>query len=121
MKWPTVVIAVVLLSVTPRAFGQAVPEGAGRVEELLGLTVDAEGVTFQVRSGGCTRPENFKIERFESGPVQLLVTRTVPDRCEAFFPYGTTFKVSYSHLRLAEGEEFVVLNPIATLQVRRLP
>ena len=121
MRWFNVVLAVFLLSSNPYALAQGVSEGVGSIEELLGLTVNAEGVTFQVRTGGCTRPENFKVQRYGTAPIQLLLTRTVADPCDAFFPYGTTFTVSYSQLRLADGEEFVVLNPISTTRAVAQP
>lgn len=117
MRWLIVVVTGILLSSNADSRAQGIPEGAGRIEGILGLTLDAEGVTFQVRSRGCTRPENFRIERFGSAPTQLLLIRTVDDRCDALIPYGTTFKVSYTQLRLANREAFVVINPIAPAEV----
>jgi len=120
MKWLAAVVAGILMSSSLAGWAQGVSEGSGRIEELLGFTVDAGGVTFQVRTGGCTRPENFRVERFGGAPTQLLLIRTVEDRCEAFVPYGTTFKVSYQQLRLADRESFVVINPSATAKVIQL-
>jgi len=114
MRWLRAVVLIVLIGAASNIFAQGVSEGPGRVEELLGLTSTPEGITFQVRTGGCTRPENFKIQRFGGRPTQILLIRTVPDFCEALVPFGTTFTVSYSQLRLNPGEGFVVLNPLAT-------
>ena len=121
MKWLAAVVAGILMSSSLAGWAQGVSEGSGRIEELLGFTVDAGGVTFQVRTGGCTRPENFRVERFGGAPTQLLLIRTVEDRCEAFVPYGTTFKVSYQHLRLGDRESFVVINPSASARVIQFP
>lgn len=90
---------------------------AGTVEELFGLQVGPEGITFQVFSGGCTSIEDFRIERFASNPVQLLLVRIEPDLCEAYIPYGTTIRYSYESLGLDNGQRFRVLNPIAPIQV----
>ena len=119
MKRSIVLIVVVLITCGYEGLAQGVPEGAGRIEELLGVMVDPEGVIFQVRTGGCTRPENFRVERFGQSPTQLLVVRTVADRCEAFVPYGTTFKLSYTQLHLGDRESFVIVNPLASVQVIR--
>lgn len=89
----------------------------GTVEELFGLQVGPEGVTFQVFSGGCTTIEDFRIERFASDPIQLLLVRVVPDLCEAYLPYGTTIRYSYESLGLDTGQRFRVLNPMAPIQV----
>lgn len=121
MKWTVAVVAVVLTMSGVPGLAQGVSEGAGRIEELLGVAIDAEGVTFQVRTGGCTRPEHFRVQRFSGAPTQLLLTRIVEDRCEALFPYGTTFKLSYGQLRLDDQETFVVLNPLKVARVVDLP
>jgi len=121
MKSLAFVVLGLLVSSGVASWAQGVSEGPGRIEEILGVTIDPGGVTFQVRTGGCTRPENFRVERFGSDPTQLLLIRTVEDRCEAFVPYGTTFKVSYQQLRLGDRETFVVINPIASARVIQYP
>jgi hypothetical protein len=117
MKWTVAFVAVVLALSDVPGLAQGVPEGAGRIEALLGVAIDAEGVTFQVRTGGCTHPEDFQVKRFSGVPTQLLLIRTVDDRCEGLFPYGTTFKLSYGQLRVRDQETFVVVNPLAVARV----
>jgi hypothetical protein len=89
----------------------------GTVEQLLGLQVGPEGVIFQVFSGGCTTKDDFRIERFQADPVQLLLIRLEPDTCEAFIPYGTTIRYSYESLELENGQRFIVLNPMTPIKV----
>jgi len=115
MKPIIFILALVALLVPSGNLAQE-PE-TGTVEELLGLQVGADGVTFQVFSGGCTTIEDFRIERFASDPIQLLLVRVVPDLCEAYLPYGTTIRYSYESLGLDNGQRFRVLNPMAPIQV----
>lgn len=110
-------LVLMVLSGLP-ASGQGNP---GRIEELLGLTVGADGVTFQVRTGGCTRPENFRIQRFEGASDQILLIRIVPDRCEALIPYGMTFTVPFGDLHVRDQETFQIMNPIAPVRVILFP
>jgi hypothetical protein len=117
MKRLIFIVALVALLAPIRQMAQNVDHEMGAVEQLLGLQVDPEGVTFQVFSGGCTRKEDFRIERFQSDPTQLLLIRVVPDTCEAFLPYGTAIQYSYESLGLDNGRKFIVLNPRAPVTV----
>jgi hypothetical protein len=92
-------------------------QGTGVVEPVLGLQVGPEGITFQVYSGGCTEREHFRVERFGSDPVQLLLIRMTPDTCEAYIPYGTTVRYSYESLGLENDRRFIVLNPMSPVRV----
>src|SRR5687768_2489285 len=62
---------------------------AGESEKLLGLTYDHEGITFQVRSGGCTKKDSFQIEVLETSPLQLNLVRVKDDFCRAIVSNGT--------------------------------
>lgn len=117
MKPGLVLFVLVAVCIAATEGIHATAEEPGAVESLLGLQVDARGVVFQVFSGGCTTKADFRLARFQSAPVQLLLIRMHPDRCEAVVPYGTRLRYSYERLGLEHGQRFVVLNPTAPVQV----
>lgn len=86
-------------------------------EEILGVQYEAEGVTFQVTSSGCTSKEDFSFVVLESYPMGLVLTREKIDPCEAHVPFGTKIKYSYSELGFIPGSEFKVLNPLHVFKV----
>lgn len=118
-----IILATLLLFliVPGAALSTDVAQDAGVVEQLYGLQVGPEGITFQVFSGGCTTKENFRIQRFTADPIQILLIRVVPDLCEAFRPYGTTLTYSYESLGLENGQSFIVLNPLSPIKVVKQP
>lgn len=85
--------------------------------ELLGFTSNKTGVTYRVRSGGCTSKKHFGIVQIETSPMQLQLLREVPDYCEAFIPYGTDITFTWEELGLTDGTKFIVSNQIATQRV----
>ena len=108
-----------------RSIATDVADWSGDVEQIYGMTADAEGITFQVFSGGCTNKEDFRVERFTSypdgSPTQLLLVRLRHDLCRANLPYGTTINFSYDDLHLTNGDRFVVLNPRSEMTVFMWP
>lgn len=82
-------------------------------ETLLGLWVDADGVTFQVRSGGCTQKSDFRIVSRERDPLRLALVRDSADPCKAFVPYGVGITFSFEELGIAPGSAFEIVNSIA--------
>ncbi len=87
------------------------------IEELLGLRVDPRGMTFQVRSSGCTQKADFEAQIFEATPTQLVLVRIRPDVCDALVPYGRRIRFSFPELGLGQGQRVRVLNPLATVRV----
>ncbi len=87
------------------------------IEQLLGLRVDARGLTFQVHSSGCTKKTDFEVQIFETAPRQLVLVRIRPDFCDALVPYGKRIRFSFPELGLSQGQRVRVLNPLATVQV----
>ncbi len=58
-------------------------------ERILGQEVSAEGITFRVRSGGCTAKANFGLETVrQAKPLTVRLLRLRPDYCEARIPEG---------------------------------
>ncbi len=92
---------------------------AGDAERILGVRAGPRGIAFQVSSGGCTAKEDFDVKIMESFPLQLELVRMEPDLCEAYVPYGKTIRFSYRELRLADGDQFIVVNPPAVIAVHR--
>lgn len=93
------------------------------LEQLLGVSVDESGITFQVTSNGCTEREdfNFFVEEIfkEMGPMlpafelhyYINVIRLRQDQCEAVVPYGTKIFLTFEELGIQFGK-FHVNNPI---------
>lgn len=85
----------------------------GKVEKVLGYQPSAKGVVFQVSSGGCTQRDDFvaKIERNNTGIVQVQLIRTRPDLCHPYLPMGERIGFTYEELGFNPGERFTILNP----------
>lgn len=92
---------------------------ANQVEPIMGYSVDYEGITYQVSSGGCTKKEDFTVAQLESFPVQLQLVRHKMDFCEAFLPYGTTIKFTWAELGLGAGSQATIANPSAVIYVHQ--
>lgn len=93
------------------------------LEQLLGVTVDERGISFQVASNGCTTKADFNIiveERLiEKGPMLpafehhffLGAVRVKEDLCGQTVPYGTIIFKSFEELGIEYGK-FHITNPI---------
>jgi hypothetical protein len=93
------------------------------LEQLLGVTVNDQGITFQVASNGCTTKDNFSFNVVEIleplSPMlpamehhhYITVSRNSPDLCEEFAPYGTQIFMSFDELSISFGK-FHIKNPI---------
>lgn len=93
------------------------------VEQLLGVSTNESGITFQVGSNGCTYKRDFKFDVEEKlqemGPLlpalehnyYITVKRTLADTCTASVPYGTQMFMSFKDLGIHFGK-FHVTNPI---------
>lgn len=99
------------------AGGSAEIAPSDNAESLLGVTTNAEGITYQVASSGCTSKDNFELLQRETYPVQLVLVRTQADLCRAFFPYGTTVTYTWEELGLSAGAQAIISNPLAQLLV----
>ncbi len=93
------------------------------LEQLIGVSVDPVGLTFQVPSNGCTERSHFDFkveERLEPlGPMlpalehhyYISVNRVTSDNCENLQPYGSQVFMSFDELGIHFGK-FHVNNPI---------
>ena len=57
-------------------------------EPLYAIGFEADSVSIEVRSQGCTKAEHFRLDWLDNdsadqGTLKLRVVRTVPDRCRA--------------------------------------
>ena len=94
------------------------PAQAAGAEPLYQLQWSASSLQVQVRSQGCTRPQDLHWQQVkdEQGRWQLTLTRQQADRCRRR-PFLLTFAVPWSQLalagsELAGGARFVVTNPL---------
>ena len=88
-------------------------------EVIWGALSDFKGVTFQVRSGGCTDESDFIFKTIRGSDAQYaLVTlvRTTPDTCEAGLPHGAMIQFTYYEMGLKYYEAFVITNELRTLR-----
>ena len=81
-------------------------------ELLLGLEYGPKGLTFQVRSGGCTDKNDFNIQLIETSPLSIKLIRTNKRMCRAFIPYGTKVHYTYEELGIKEGSIFNIQNKL---------
>lgn len=88
-----------------------------RVEEILGIRVQRNGIIFQVTSNGCTHKEDFEVVVFEDAILRIALIRTRPDSCRQFVPLGRKLRFSHAEMGFEPGEEFVVINPRAPVSV----
>lgn len=102
------------------------------LEQLLGVTVSEEGISFQVSSQGCTIRDDFTFQvAVELEPLSpmlpalephhyITLARKTPDMCEGFVPYGTVIFLSFDELGINVGK-FHVKNPIGGDKVQLVP
>jgi hypothetical protein len=98
------------------------------IEELLGVTVSEDGITFQVASYGCTQKGHFSFERkevFEAlGPMLpafelnhfITLFRNKADLCKALIPSGISIFYSFEELGVEYGK-FYIENPVGGVKV----
>ena len=81
-------------------------------EKILGYQPAHTGIYFQVKSGGCTQREDFRVQssKDDNGILQLTLLRVRPDTCHPFLPMGIRFKFTYEELGMTAGEPFTILN-----------
>lgn len=93
-------------------------------EEIFGYLPTNSGVSFQVKSGGCTHNKDFIFELRRDQffrVVDLTIVRVRPDFCFGYLPMGVKLTFSYEDLSLVQGEKFLVVNPIRNPQVGHPP
>lgn len=101
-------------------------------EQLMGVSVDHNGITFQINSKGCTFRRDFDFhveERLEPmGPnlpalehhYYITAKRLRPDVCDGDVPYGTRLFMSFEELGFQTGK-FHVTNPIGGEKIMSVP
>ena len=102
------------------------------LEQLMGVNVDENGISFQVNSNGCTYRRNFNFhveERLEQmGPnlpafehhYYITARRLQPDACDSYLPYGTRIFISFEELQIQFGK-YHVQNPIGGEKIIAVP
>ena len=88
------------------------PSFAKEKEPLLGVTYDFKTITFQVKSGGCTKKKDFEVLIAKSDPATLELVRHKEDKCEAVMPNGTTIQFTYKELGLSQKKTYSLKNTV---------
>jgi len=84
----------------------------------MGYLADFQGITIQVRSGGCTDKNSFRARIQQTTPAQVTFERVRQDFCEAFLPYGESVQYNWAELGIPAGSRIVITNPRAEIFVR---
>lgn len=96
--------AIWLLAINAKASGP---------ETLMGYVHDEQGITVQVFSGGCTRKEDFYVQKeIVKNRIVLTFFRKFPDTCLALIRYGEKITFSYGELDLGFQPRFKIKNPV---------
>ncbi|GEM_PF-3776049 len=77
-------------------------------EKLLGMELTNGVLKVRVQSGGCTKPEHFRIETFEAGlhagpPYRVVIYRKETDNCGEIVPEGLLLEFKYEDMVTEEG------------------
>ena len=83
-----------------------------KMERLLGFEYGPKGITFQVRSGGCTDKRDFDLVLSNSRPQSVRLYRTNSRMCRAAVPFGTKIHYTFKEIGLSQGEWFEVANSL---------
>jgi hypothetical protein len=102
------ILSVLLIGLTLN-FAQARSE---KIERLLGFQYGPKGMTFQVRSGGCTDKSDFNLVLSNTHPQSVHLYRTNPRMCRASMPFGTKIHYTFKEIGLSQGEWFEIENPL---------
>jgi len=82
-------------------------------ERILGVEITTFGVTYQVKSNGCTTKDNFRIRALNSSPLQIELLRNKTDNCKITLALGTKISYTYAELGLKAGQKFRLTNFLA--------
>jgi hypothetical protein len=86
---------------------------ADRLEKLLGLTYEQDGVTLQVASGGCTQKSDFTYTKgLRKGDPTIAFFRVNKDTCLASYPQGIKIHFTFTEMNLDGAKKFYILNPV---------
>ena len=102
------ILSIFLIGLTLN-FAQARSE---KTERLLGFQYGPNGITFQVRSGGCTGKNDFDVIVSSTHPKSIRLYRTNPRMCRAWMPFGTKIHYTFKEMGLSRGDWFEVENSL---------
>jgi len=81
--------------------------------EIIHFQIDNNGVTFWVPTGGCTGPEDFKIQtKTKDNTLFIYLLRLNADYCKGFFPEGFSIFFSFEELGFSSPTKVEVQNPV---------
>lgn len=93
---------------------------AFEIEKIMGVTIDGNGITYQVETHGCTHKNDFQIEKTPSNindrpSFSLTLKRVISDRCRMYVPYGTFIFYSWDDLNIEPRTYVKIANPQSIL------
>lgn len=99
---------------TSREFSSSYSVADERLGSVFGASVEADAVTFLVRSSGCTDETYFDVDvdRVSSGSYAVSIDRIRVDTCEANLPGGVAVTYTFDELNIPDGSSVSVRNPV---------
>lgn len=87
-----------------------------QVESIFKYTIDKNGISFKVYTGGCTCKKSFdfiKNTSTDGKDTHLTLVRVFPDHCKANVPGGTIVWFSFEELGVNPESILHIENPSA--------
>lgn len=87
---------------------------ASTVEELMSAENTPAGIAITVETGGCTKKSDFKVDadQVQNGKAAVEFRRLTADTCKGNFPEGLKLEFTWADLKLPQGTELLVKNPV---------
>jgi hypothetical protein len=74
-------------------------------EAVMAFRATGQELVFRVRTGGCTRAEDFRVAVERAGhDVSLSLARQRPDHCKGWFPEGIELSIPYADVGLQAAD-----------------
>lgn len=83
------------------------------LEPLLGVRRTKSGLSFQVRSSGCTNKNNFAVVvNRKNNMYEIEAERVRTDNCELMTPEGIELFYAFSELGIPVGAQYRIVNSV---------
>jgi len=104
----------ILTAIITAASVQASATVGGTQEVIMGVTYDDQGITYQVKSGGCTTKDDFQLLQQWIYPPRVSLLRINEDMCQAYMPYGTKIFYTWAEFGFKQSGQFEIANRLQT-------
>jgi hypothetical protein len=95
--------------------GAGLPAVASQgLEKIIASEPAPTGITITVATGGCTEKADFQVisSPAAGGKASIELRRTKGDSCKGNFPDGLKLHYTWAELKLPEGTQISVKNPV---------